>query len=118
MAPKHLVLWDGECGFCRRCVVWIRKHDRHHALEFCPYQEADLSPQLREECSQAIHVIKSNGEIVKAGQAAMFLGRFTKWNRLARIGEWPIFLPFVEIGYKIVADNRPLFSKFVMKAEK
>ncbi|RYG60219.1 DUF393 domain-containing protein [bacterium] len=117
MPNKHLVLWDGECGFCRRCVVWLRKQSRSDSLEFCPYQEADLSPELREACSRSIHVIKSNGEILKAGKAAMFLGRFTRWNRLARMGEWPMFLPFIELGYSIVANNRPFFSKLAMKAE-
>lgn len=118
MHSKHLVLWDGECGFCRRCVVWLRKHARGHSLEFCPYQEADLTPELRKACSQSIHVIKMDGEILKGGRAALFLGRFTRWSRLARMGEWPIFLPFVELGYSIVAKNRPFFSKLVMKAEK
>lgn len=118
MTSKHLVLWDGECGFCRRCVVWLRKHDRFGSLEFCPFQEADLSPQLREACSDAMHVIKSDGEIIRAGRAAMFCGRFTRWNRLARIGEWPVFLPFVELGYKIVAANRPFFSKLTNRASR
>ncbi|BCM89624.1 hypothetical protein IAD21_01471 [Abditibacteriota bacterium] len=118
MPNKHLVLWDGECGFCRRCTVWLRKQSRYDSLQFCPYQEADLTPELREECSKSIHVIKTDGEILKGGRAAMFLGRFTRWNRLARMGEWPIFLPFVEIGYSIVANNRMVFSKLMMKAEK
>ena len=118
MTPKHLVLWDGQCGFCRRCVVWLRAHDRFSALEFCPFQEADLSPELRAACENSIHVIKRNGEILNGGRAALFLGRFTRWNRLARVGEWPMFLPLVEMGYKIVANNRPFFSKLVMKAPK
>jgi len=118
MAQKHLVLWDGDCGFCRRSVEWLQKHDRFGALEFQPFQEAPLSSELRAACEKSIHVIKTNGDLLHGGRAAMFLGRFTRWNRLARIGEWPMFLPFVELGYKIVAQNRVFFSKFVMKEKR
>lgn len=115
MPFKHLVLWDGECDFCRRCVVWLRAHDRFGRLDFCPYQGADLSPAMREACSQALHVVKANGDIIWAGRAALFCGRFTRWHGLARIGEWPVFLPFVELGYRVVAANRDLFSKLLFR---
>lgn len=118
MTSKHLVLWDGECGFCRRCVGFLARHDRFGRLEFCPYQEAELSPPLREACSHAMHVIKTNGEIIRAGRAAMFCAQFTRWHRLARIAQWPIFLPFVELGYKIVAANRGLFSQILLRGAK
>ena len=107
-----LVLWDGECAFCRRSVQWLRAHDRFHRLEFCPFQEADLTPQMRAACEKAVHVVKTNGEILRAGRAMLFALRFTRWHQLARILAWPIFLPFVEIGYKIVAANRGFFSRF------
>lgn len=116
MSAQHLVLWDGECGFCRRCTAWLHLHDRYGALTFCPYQEADLSPELRQACSQAMHVVKANGEIVRGGRAALFCGRFTRWHQLARIGEWPVFLPFVELGYKIVAANRGFFSDLLFRS--
>lgn len=111
-ARQTLVLWDGECAFCRRSVQWLRAHDRFGKLDFCPFQEADLSPQLRAACEKSIHVIKPSGEILRGGRAALFCGRFTRWHQLARLLEWPIFLPFVELGYKIVAANRPFFSRF------
>jgi uncharacterized protein YqjF (DUF2071 family)/predicted DCC family thiol-disulfide oxidoreductase YuxK len=89
---KHRVLWDGECGFCRRSVEWLARHDRFGALEFQANQDADLSPQLRAACQESVHVIKSNGEILKAGRAMLFCLRFTRWNRLARIAEWSFVL--------------------------
>lgn len=118
MTTKHLVLWDGQCGFCRRCVQFLARYDRFQRLEFCPYQEAELSPSLREACKGAMHVIKANGEVIKAGRAAMFCGQFTRWHQLARIAQWPVFLPFVELGYKLVAANRGLFSKFLFRGAK
>lgn len=63
-------------------------------------------------CEKAVHLIKSDGEILRAGRAMLWALRFTKWHQIARILNWPIFLPFVEFGYKIVAANRPFFSRF------
>jgi predicted DCC family thiol-disulfide oxidoreductase YuxK len=114
---KHLVLWDGDCGFCRRSVNWLRKHDRYGHLHFQPNQSADISEELRAKCADAVHVIKADGEILRAGHAMLFCGEQTRWHQLARIAQWPIFLPFVEIFYKIIASNRILFSKILFKNE-
>lgn len=114
---QHLVLWDGECGFCRRSVHWLARHDRTGALRFQPNQDADISPDLRAACQKAVHVIKADGTIIRGGEAMLFCGEFTRWHQLARIGQWPIFLPFVELGYKIIAANRMMVSKFLFTIE-
>lgn len=35
---NHLVLYDGDCGFCNRSVAFILKHERSHEIEFAPIQ--------------------------------------------------------------------------------
>lgn len=110
---KHLVLWDGDCGFCRRCVAWLDRQDLFGVLEFRPYQEAEISASLREACAKAVHVVTKNGVIFKGAKAVLFCGRFTRFHRLARLLEWPIFLPVLEIGYGIVARNRVFFSRLL-----
>ena len=116
--PRHLVLWDGDCGFCRRSVEWLASKDKRGALEFKPYQSVDLAPSVREACGQAIHVIKADGEMIRAGRAMMFCGLFTPFSGWARIAMWPIFLPFVELGYAFVARNRQLVSKVLFRCER
>ena len=115
---RHLVLWDGDCGFCRRGIEWIATQDRRGALDFKPYQSVELAPSLREACKSALHVIKADGKVIRAGRAMMFCGTFTRFSGWARLGMWPIFLPFVELGYKFIANNRMLFSKFLFKTER
>jgi predicted DCC family thiol-disulfide oxidoreductase YuxK len=115
--PKHLVLWDGECGFCRRSVKWLLAHDRFGRLEAVPSQEADISPQLRAQCQKAVHVIKSDGEILRAGRAMLFCGEQTRWHQLTRIAGWKIFVPFVEMGYALIAKNRHIVSKWLFTHE-
>lgn len=114
---KHLVLWDGECGFCRRSVMWLLARDRYGHLEAQSNQTAEISEALRAACQHAVHVIKSDGEILRAGRAILFCGTQTRWNRLARIGMWPVFLPFVEVGYAFVANHRGIVSKFLFTSE-
>lgn len=115
---RHLVLWDGDCGFCRRSVEWLAANDKRDALEFKPYQSVDLAPSVAQACQKAVHVIKADGTIIKGGRAMMFCGTFTRFGGWARIALWPVFLPFIEIGYKFIAANRMLVSKVLFTAER
>lgn len=112
------MLWDGDCGFCRRSVEWLASQDRRGALEFKPYQSVALAPSLKEACSHAVHVIKADGEVIRGGRAMMFCGLFTRFSGWARIATWPVFLPFIELGYKVVARNRNLVSHLFFKTER
>ncbi len=114
---KHLILWDGECGFCQRSVAWLLAHDRYGHLQAQPNQEAAISDALRAACQDSVHVIKSDGEILRGGRAVLFCGMQTRWHQLARIAAWPIFLPFIELGYALVAKNRGVFSRFLFRSE-
>ncbi len=114
---KHLVLWDGDCGFCKRSVLWLLSHDRYGHLEAQSNQTADISDELRAACQKAVHVVKNDGEILRGGRAVLFCGTQTRWHQLARIALWPMFLPFVEVGYAFIAKNRAIFSKFLFTSE-
>ncbi len=114
---KHLILWDGDCGFCRRSVNWLLANDRYGRLRAQPNQQAEISDDLRAACQKSVHVIKGDGEILRGGRAVLFCGQQTRWHQLARIGMWPVFLPFIEIGYAIIARNRGVFSRFLFARE-
>jgi predicted DCC family thiol-disulfide oxidoreductase YuxK len=46
MAPEKtsIILYDGECGICKRSVRFVGKHDGKHHFDFLPLQ----SPQGKE----------------------------------------------------------------------
>ena len=97
--------------------VWVRRKDKNRAFEIDAYQEAPSPPmteKLRENCKRAVHVIKTDGEILRSGRAILFvlqvLGIGFGFPRLLAL---PPFIWFVEIGYFIVARNRPFFSRFL-----
>ena len=53
--PKHLIFFDGECGFCDKTVQWLLDKDDQEELYFSPLQgdiakevlpQVDLPPEL------------------------------------------------------------------------
>ncbi len=85
-----------------------------------PYQEAPsppMTPELARACRRAIHVLRADGAVLRAGRAAVYvlevLGyRRTAWCLRRRPVIWA-----VELGYWIVARNRRLFSRVAFKRE-
>ena len=113
---RHLLLWDGTCGFCRRSVEWIARHDTRARLLLLPYQDAPaslVSPQLRAACARAMHVLTTDGRVLKAGRASLFVLGEIGWPLAARVLAWPPFLWAVELGYRLVADNRGRLSRWL-----
>ena len=51
------------------------------------------------------------------GRAALFILEQTGWGWFARLLALPPFVWFVELGYAIVARNRPLFARFLFTKE-
>jgi len=112
-ARRHLLLWDGNCGLCRRAVEWVRRRDRLEQFEIVAYQEAaapPMTPELREACRRAMHVVTADGRILRAGRASLFVLRETGNRRLAAILGVPPLIWAVEIAYRIVARNRSQLS--------
>jgi predicted DCC family thiol-disulfide oxidoreductase YuxK len=112
-ARRHLLLWDGKCGLCRRAVEWVRRRDRAERFEIIPYQEAatpPMTPELRAACRRAMHVVTADGQVLRAGRASVFVLRETGSRRLAAVLGVPPFVWVVEIIYRIVARNRSHLS--------
>ncbi len=116
-AGKHLMHFDGACGMCRRVTVWVRRRDRRGEFEIVAYQDASwppMTPGLYEACGRAVHVIKADGQILRAGRATLFILERLGWGYgLPRILRLPPFIWLTELGYKTVARNRSFFSRFL-----
>src|SRR5437868_8015354 len=68
--PKPLMIWDGDCHFCR---LWI---ERWHALtagavDYTTFQESAAQfPEIpREQFERAVVYIDSNGNVFTAAEA-------------------------------------------------
>jgi predicted DCC family thiol-disulfide oxidoreductase YuxK len=72
-----------------------------------------MTPELREACRRALHVLTAGGTLMRSGRAALFvLERTTPgWRLFARAFRHPPLFWFVELGYQIVAHNRVFFGR-------
>ncbi len=77
-----------------------------------------MTPSLYQACQRAVHVITVDGRIIKAGRAVMFVLEeigYPIW--LVRPFTWPPLVWLAELGYWIVAQNRPFFARFFFTKE-
>lgn len=118
MTARTMVLWDGECGFCRRSVDWLLARDRDGRLEAVPYQMAPappMTPELRQACARAVHLVEPDGRVWSAGRAVLRALEIVGYRVWPRVLRWPPFIWFIELGYWVVARNRRQASKIMFK---
>jgi predicted DCC family thiol-disulfide oxidoreductase YuxK len=112
---KPLVVFDGDCNFCRRWVERWREITRG-AVDYAPFQEAAARfPEIpREDFAQALHFIDKDGTIYRGAEAVFrSLGRV----RGGRVLVWCYehlqgFAPITEAAYGAIARNRMVASFF------
>lgn len=83
-----------------------------------PFQEAPtppMTPEMYEACHKAVHVVKTDGEVLRAGRAAMFILQEIGYSVLGRVGSWYPFIWFVELGYYLVATHRGKVYRYLAK---
>ena len=111
--PKALLIWDGDCDFCR---LWIERWREMTAgkVDYMTYQEAgDHFPEIPlEEFNRSLVLIQPDGTVVFAAEAAYR----SLANRRSR--EWlgwsydhvPGFSAVSETGYGFIARHRKFAS--------
>ncbi len=78
-----------------------------------------MTPELQLACRTAVHVLTADGRTLRAGRASLFVLEAVGYPRwLVRPFTWPPLVWAVEMGYKIVAANRPFFSRFLFTAQR
>jgi predicted DCC family thiol-disulfide oxidoreductase YuxK len=110
---RPLLVFDGDCGFCRRRVERLRKRTGER-VEYAPYQEAAgrLPSVPIAEFERAVQLRDTDGAIYPAAHGA--------FRTLAHGGvRWPLFayrhVPgfrwATELGYRCVAQHRTGISR-------
>jgi predicted DCC family thiol-disulfide oxidoreductase YuxK len=114
-AEKPVLVFDGDCGFCRLWIERWRAATRG-AIDYEPYQSAaSRFPQVRaEDFARAVHLIEPDGR-VRRGADAVFssLARAGGVHRLwaGLYASVPLFRALSDRGYALVAARRPRFSR-------
>jgi predicted DCC family thiol-disulfide oxidoreductase YuxK len=112
MPGKALVIFDGQCGFCR---IWIEywKQLTGDRLEYAPSQEVGAQyPQIPpEKFNQSVQLAMPDGEIMAGARAVFVTLTFAPgfaWL-LWTYYHLPGFAPLSEAAYRFVASHRNFF---------
>ena len=109
LPPKPLLIWDGDCHFCR---LWIERWQviTRGEVDYATYQEmADRFPEIpKEQFQKSVVFVDEDGEVFFAAEAVY---RSLRYRSSRKWLSWsydrvPGFAAFSKIAYKIVARNR------------
>src|SRR6267143_32272 len=111
--PRPLMIWDGECHFCKR---WIERWRDITAgkVDYATYQEAVARfPEIPvEQFKRAVAFIEPDGEVFFAAEAVCRSLRYRssrKWLAWS-YDHVPGFAAISETAYKFIAHNRNVGS--------
>ncbi len=114
---RPLVIFDGDCGFCRRWIDRWRE-ETGDAVDYAPYQEvAARFPEVPVEAFRhAVHFVDARGKIHR-GAEAVFLAL-----AVSPLKSVPLFLyrhlpgarAISEAAYRRVADHRPTTDRITL----
>lgn len=115
---KHpLLLFDGDCNFCRACVHWIAKHDSAATIHFAPLDSDPGKRILRDygirpELTESV-IFLDGGRVFQKSEAVFEALRHMRgrWRHLGFLRRLP--LPARDFGYDLVSKNRSFISRAV-----
>lgn len=115
------VVWDERCGFCARCVAWVRRRDRHTRFRWISNREMDaerFGVDLRERARRSVLVVMTDGAVLERGRAVLKILELLASNRgrgLAargwRILARPPWVWLADAAYRAAARNRRLLGR-------
>jgi predicted DCC family thiol-disulfide oxidoreductase YuxK len=106
---KPLMVFDGDCGFCRRWIArW--KSETGDAVDYSPSQEAAARfPEIPAEAfARSVQLVLASGEVFEGAQAvlrALVAGGRSRWL-LTAYRRVPGLAAALELAYRFVARHR------------
>jgi len=112
---RWVLLWDGECGLCRRSVRWVLARDRRGLLLAMPYQDALawLPQPVRERSPRQAHLRAPDGRYWGGGAAVIRLAGLLGHPLLERVLSLPGPRHAVGWAYRWVAAHRSALAPWV-----
>ncbi len=107
---RPTLIYDGECGFCRRSVDLVRRWDREHRLVLVPFQDEARVARLGiplPALAAAMHLVRPDGRVFAGADAAPEILRLVPGGRLlAWLFRVPGVLPVARRVYGWIARQR------------
>jgi predicted DCC family thiol-disulfide oxidoreductase YuxK len=111
--PKALMIWDGECHFCRRWIERWREITSGTVDYATSRESAERFPEIpRQQFERAVLLIESDGSVFSGAEAVFRSLRSRPSKRWLAWSYYhlPGFAPVSESVYKIIACNRSFAS--------
>lgn len=117
MAARPVLVYDGDCGFCR---LWIERwrQSTGERVEYLPSDQAAARlPAMKDApLAEAVHLVEPDGRVTRGAEAVFRSlaagGASRLWLRLYE--SLPPFRAASEAVYAFVAAHRPLFSRLTL----
>lgn len=113
---RNVIIYDGDCEFCRRQVDRIHKKDRAGRFELLPKQHPDLLRRLPQlsgaDLSQGLRLVTPAGRVYVGADAVHQIAReLPGWRLLAWVYCVPGLRQLLRAGYASVATHRQSLSR-------
>lgn len=117
---KLLVLWDGDCGFCKQSLDWLKRQNLQGEIQFISFHDKKVASWKKkigtENLQKSMHVIENNKNIYAYAEGFRILfSRSPKWKWLSFLMGLPLIKQCCHFGYTWIANNRFRLSKHVCK---
>lgn len=107
---RAVLIYDGECGFCRQTVAIVSKWDRERRLTLIPFQEQARVAAFEiplPALAAAMHLVLPDGRVLAGADAAADVLRLLPGKRwLAHAFAVPGVLPVARRVYAWIARQR------------
>ncbi len=103
------LVFDGECGFCTRCVLWLQRLDRRARVETLPHQALGVRDRFglsEGDVDRSVWVIRDGRRHAGAAAVALALDTALGTRMFHRFATAPIVGPALERAYQFVAEHR------------
>ena len=112
MKRRPVLVFDGDCGFCR---LWIERWRRatRGKVDDEPFQTAAVNhPEVaRKDFAEAVHLFEA-GRTSRGAEAVLrALAHAPGLSLLPRLYAMPGVAPVAEAVYRFIAERRPFFSR-------
>lgn len=105
--PAPILIYDANCGFCRRWVARLKRWDRQDRIRLLPLQDPTapaLARRPREELERAAHLVRPDGAVFAGAPAAREVFAYLPAGWLPRaLLALPGVLRLAERAYRWVA---------------
>ena len=110
MRRNPVVLYDGQCAFCRVCARLLRRLDRGSRLDLLDFNLSEADPILAAlpaaERRTALHVADADGSMHSAGPALRQALAVALSPGAGRPLTSPAVARIIDAGYRFIAARR------------